>query len=360
MKILITGICGFAGSTLSCALIERCEGLQICGFDNLSRKGSETNIESLRALGVNLHIGDLLDRDFLATLPPADFILDCAANPSVLAGVDGKTSSRGVIEQNLFGTVNLLELCKEWQVGFSLLSTSRVYSINDLLKIPLRVEDAAFLPERSVPAASVAGVTEDFSTAPPVSLYGATKIASELLALEYGEAFDFPVWINRCGVLAGAGQFGRADQGIFSYWIHSWRAQRPLRYIGFGGVGHQVRDCLHPRDIAPLLIQQFQSSSSSSQQPAIVNLSGGAKNSMSLAQLTRWCRSRLGPHPSFPDNAPAHGNASSRPYDIPWLVLDHTRATNSWQWSPAADLEAILEEIAAHAETHPHWLDSVS
>ena len=36
------------------------------------------------------------------------------------------------------------------------------------------------------------------------------------LILEYGECFGFPVWINRCGVLAGAGQFGKADQGIFS------------------------------------------------------------------------------------------------------------------------------------------------
>lgn len=359
MKVLITGICGFAGATLARAFLERTEGLQILGFDNLSRKGSKTNIELLRALGVNLHIGDLLDRDFLATLPPADFILDCAANPSVLAGVDGKTSSRGVIEQNLFGTVNLLELCKKWQAGFSLLSTSRVYSINDLLKIPLRVEDAAFLPERPVSAASVAGVTEDFSTAPPVSLYGATKITSELLALEYGDAFDFPVWINRCGVLAGAGQFGRADQGIFSYWIHSWRGQRPLRYIGFGGAGHQVRDCLHPQDIAPLLVQQFQTSSSP-RQPAIVNLSGGAKNSMSLAQLTRWCRARLGPHPLFSNDTSPPTPSSTRPYDIPWLVLDHTRAINSWQWSPTTPLETILEEITTHAEANPHWLDMTS
>ena len=49
---------------------------------------------------------------------------------------------------------------------------------------------------------------------------GASKLASEQLILEYGNSFDFPVWINRCGVLAGAGQFGKADQGIFSYWIH--------------------------------------------------------------------------------------------------------------------------------------------
>src|SRR5207302_1174559 len=102
-----------------------------------------------------------------------------------------------------------------------------------------------------------AGVSETYSTAPPISLYGATKLASECLALEFGETFGFPVWINRCGVLAGAGQFGRSDQGIFSYWIHSWAKRQPLRYIGFDGKGSQVRDCLHPRDIVPLLREQM-------------------------------------------------------------------------------------------------------
>jgi len=70
---------------------------------------------------------------------------------------------------------------------------------------------------------------------PPLSLYGSTKLASETLALEYGAAYGFPVWINRCGVLAGAGQFGTAKQGIFLFWLHAWHSRRPLRYIGFGG-----------------------------------------------------------------------------------------------------------------------------
>ena len=90
-----------------------------------------------------------------------------------------------------------------------------------------------------------------------MSLYGATKLASEQLALEYGSTYGFPVWVNRCGVLAGAGQFGRADQGIFAYWVNSWLRERPLRYIGFGGHGHQVRDCLHPADLVPLIERQM-------------------------------------------------------------------------------------------------------
>src|SRR6266540_7500214 len=79
------------------------------------------------------------------------------------------------------------------------------------------------------------GVAENFSTSPPLSLYGATKLASEVMALEYGEAFDLPIWINRCGVLAGAGQFGQPDQGIFAFWINSYLRRQPLKYIGFDG-----------------------------------------------------------------------------------------------------------------------------
>src|SRR5439155_1377744 len=96
------------------------------------------------------------------------------------------------------------------------------------------------------------GVAENFPITPPVSLYGATKLASEVIALEYGEAFGLPIWINRCGVLAGAGQFGIPDQGIFAFWINSYLRRRPLKYIGFDGQGHQVRDCLHPRHVAAL------------------------------------------------------------------------------------------------------------
>jgi CDP-paratose 2-epimerase len=79
------------------------------------------------------------------------------------------------------------------------------------------------------------GVSENFSTTAPISLYGATKLASEVMALEYATMFDFPLWIDRCGVIAGAGQFGKPDQGIFSFWIYQWLLGKPLKYIGFGG-----------------------------------------------------------------------------------------------------------------------------
>ncbi len=322
MRFLISGVCGFVGSTLAKELLAR--GHAVAGFDNFIRPGSETNRAELKALGVKLHHADLRAASDVDALPDADFVLDAAANPSVLAGVDGKTSSRQLVEHNLGGTINVLEYCKARKAGFILLSTSRVYAIAPLAALPVAVRADAFVPD-------------------------ATKLASEAMALEYGETFGFPVFVNRCGVLAGAGQFGRADQGIFAYWINAWRQKRPLKYLGFGGHGHQVRDCLHPRDLVPLLEQQVAAGKLVAGD-RLVNVSGGAASAMSLKQLSDWCAQRFGPHSVVQDGTP-------RPFDIPWIVLDHAKATRVWGWRPATPTAAVLEEIARHAEANPGWLE---
>ena len=348
MKILISGICGFAGSHLARYLLECHDGITILGVDNLARVGSETNRLPLKQLGVQLFHGDIRVASDLETLPAADWVIDAAAQPSVLAGRDGKTSTRQLLEHNLLGTVNLLEYCRSASAGFILLSTSRVYSIPALAQLPLREESAAFTLDTSrllSSAVSPAGVCEGFSLEAPISLYGATKLASERLAQEYAAGFQLPVWINRCGVLAGAGQFGTTEQGIFSYWLHAHAARRTLKYLGFGGHGYQVRDALHPRDLARMVDFQLRTSESG----RLMNVSGGQANSMSLAQLTEWCDQRFGPHTPVADG-------SERPYDVPWLILDSREAFGLATWKPEISLQQILEEIARHAESHPDWL----
>ena len=351
MKLLISGICGFVGSSLAAGLREADPALEVFGFDNFIRPGSETNRLRLRELGISVGHADVRSASDMATLPAADWVLDAAALPSVLAGVDGRSSSRQLVEHNLGGTINLLEYCREHRAGFLLLSTSRVYSIAPLAALPLRVKRGAFTPdaEQPLPAGiSAAGVSESFSTIPPLSLYGSTKAASETLALEYGSTFGFPVWVNRCGVLAGAGQFGQAEQGIFSFWIHAWAAKKALRYIGFEGTGAQTRDALHPRDLLPLLRAQM-AADHTGDRPRIINAAGGAAQAMSLAQLSAWCAERFGPREIAADLRP-------RPFDVPWLILDSALAAQTWDWRPATSLLAILDEIADHAAAHPEWL----
>ncbi|MFN9959815.1 MAG: CDP-tyvelose epimerase, partial [bacterium] len=73
----------------------------------------------------------------------------------------------------------------------------------------MAVRNQAFLPAAGAGARGLApvGLTEEFPTGAPIALYGATTLASEVLALEYGDPVGLPVFVNRCGVLAGAGQF---------------------------------------------------------------------------------------------------------------------------------------------------------
>ena len=349
LKILLTGAAGFAGSNISRSILEHLRDVEIFGFDNLSRSGSQMNVKLVEALGVRLIRGDARVQSDLDSMPKVDWVIDCAANPSVLAGLDGQVSSRQVMEHNLIGTINLLEYCKKHRAGLILLSTSRVYSAKELSQLPVNIESDSFTLNQSYSDSGISpkGISEDFPTSAPISLYGASKLASETLILEYGESFDFPVWINRCGVLAGAGQFGKADQGIFSYWIHSFLEKKPLKYIGFGGSGFQVRDALHPRDLVSLLIKQMQEPDRNASK--IINLGGGIRNSISLKELSSWCTERFAPNEVL-------ASREERPVDAPWIVMDSSVARDVWDWTPQTTLNEILKEIANHAESNPKWL----
>jgi CDP-paratose 2-epimerase len=168
------------------------------------------------------------------------------------------------------------------------------------------------------------------------------------MALEYGAAFGFPVWITRCGVLAGAGQFGTPEQGIIAFWVNAHLRRRPLRYIGFHGKGHQARDAFHPRDLAALLVAQMNTLRADGQR--VYTAGGGTSNTISLAQLTAWCDERFGCHK--PEIDP-----QIRPYDVPWVAMDNRNAAKDFNWRLEMSLPEILDEVAVHAETHPTWLD---
>jgi CDP-paratose 2-epimerase len=347
MKLLITGIAGFAGTRLAHAFLAAKSELEIWGIDNLSRRGSEHNLAGLEKVGCHVIHGDIRCPTDLEAMPQVDWVIDCAANPSVLAGLDGGAGS--LVGHNLTGSLNLLEKCRRDSAGFILISTSRVYSIEALNELPLATAPTRFELNVGVPdGAGPDGIREEFSTAAPVSLYGATKIASEVMALEYGHTFGLPIRINRCGVIAGAGQFGKIDQGIFSYWIHSYRERSPLKFIGYGGSGRQVRDCLHPHDLARIVLAQIDAGTGGGP-PSICNVSGGVENSMSLKELNSWCEDRFGQHAvaAQPEN---------RRLDVAWLVLDSSSAAKKWHWQPELPVCKILDEIADFAGAHPNWL----
>ena len=148
--------------------------------------------------------------------------------------------------------------------------------------------------------------------------------------------------------MTGAGQFGTPEQGIFAFWVNAHLRRRPLQYIGFDGMGKQVRDALHPGDLAALLREQMSAGKRGGNR--VYTAGGGPQNAMSLAQLTSWCNDRFGTHVPTADCRP-------RPYDIPWIVMDNSSANDDFGWWPERRLTAVLEEIAGHAERHPEWLE---
>jgi len=354
MTIIITGAAGFVGLEITKYLRASNSNIHLIGIDNLSRRGSEYNIAALKQLGCTFYHGDVRNKEDIDDLPKADWIIDCAANPSVLAGLT--SGSLGLVNNNLTGTIYLLEKCKKDQAGFIMLSTSRVYSIEALNKIVLQETETSFAisNESSYQTGfSAKGVAEGFSTHSPISLYGATKLASEVLALEYHYTFGFPVWINRCGVIAGAGQFGKIDQGIFSFWIYQYLLGKPLSYIGYGGTGKQARDLFHPCDVFSLIEKQMAASTNNTA-PKIVNIGGGVSNTMSLAELDMFCKENIA------NDKLINSITENRSFDIPLYVTDYSLATEHWGWKPTKTSTDILHEILQYAQSNIEHIKRIS
>ena len=336
MRILITGGAGFVGSNLA-LLFAKTPGSAVTAFDNLHRRGSELALPRLREGGVSFVHGDIRNPEDLDNLPAADLLIECSAEPSVHAGYDG--GARYLVNTNLTGTFNCLEYARRHGTAIVFLSTSRVYSIPALRALPLRVEGQRLaLPAGEAGAGwSERGINEDFPTGAPRSLYGTTKLASELLIEEYNAAFGLRTIINRCGVITGPWQMGKVDQGFFVLWAACHLYGRPLRYTGFGGKGHPVRDVLHVADLFDLI--SLQTAALDQHAGRSYNVGGGIQTSISLAELTDLCRARTASRLE-PGEDP-----TTRPADIPYYVTDHGAVTRATGWTPKRSVEMILEEV---------------
>lgn len=347
MNILVTGCAGFVGSTICLEIRRNRPDWKVFGIDNLSRVGSEVNVSRLCDAGVTFYRGDVRCETDFESFRDIDYVIDAAANPSVLAGTSG-SSPRQVIDQNLIGTINTLEFCRRSRCGFILLSSSRVYSIFDLRDLQLVEGKSRYIYATDVPGngCSSEGISELFPTKPPISIYGVTKLASEYLAMEYSASYGFPVWIDRCGVLSGEGQFGVASQGIISFWIGMLHAGLPLKYTGQGGRGFQVRDVLHPVDLCRLLLKQVETKQSTCE---VFNVSGGISSSFSLYELTEYCHRR-----GFGNEV--QSQMDDRLYDVPHVVLDSRNVNAQFDWYPIISRDEIFDRVIEFTVAHPEWL----
>jgi len=336
-RVLITGGAGFVGSTLGLGLAHRYPNWKITALDNLKRRGSELNLPRLTEGGVQFIHADVRN---IEDLPPSvlqpDLIIECSAEPSVL---EGYTSPGYVLQTNLMGTVNCLELARQTQADVIFLSTSRVYPIAHLNQLHFESDDTHFriLDHQELPGISAEGVSEDFPLEGARSLYGSTKLASELLITEFAYAYGLRTLINRCSVLTGPWQMGKVDQGVFVFWVASHYFRHPLQYLGYGGTGKQVRDCLHIQDLLDLIDIQIHRIDELKGQT--FNVGGGRANALSLSQTTELCRKITG------QVVPIRQVPQARMGDVPIFISDTRKVTAATGWKPQWDVVSTLSDI---------------
>ncbi|MFI5394403.1 MAG: NAD-dependent epimerase/dehydratase family protein [Candidatus Binatia bacterium] len=348
--VLLTGGAGFVGATLALHLKAERPATRVIALDNLRRRGGELNLPRLKAAGVEFVHGDVRNPEDL-DLPPADLVIECSAEPSVLAGY--AASPEYVLRTNLVGTLNVLEYCRRQQAALLFLSTSRVYPLELLRAIRLLEGPARFeiAREQACPGISAQGVGEAFPLTGARSLYGATKLASELFIEEYREAYGIRAVINRCGVLAGPWQMGKVDQGVVVLWVARHVYGGALSYIGFSGSGKQVRDVLHIADLCELVALQIAQLETLDGQ--VLNVGGGPGTSISLLELTDICERVTGNRIHI-DRVPQDRHA-----DVPLYISDISKIRAVTRWTPTRSIEDIVRDIFDWIRAHQTVLASI-
>ncbi len=346
-SILITGGAGFVGSSLALHLKARWPRSRIVSMDNLYRRGSELNVPRLENAGIEFAKGDIR---FTAEFPPGpfEFILECSAEPSVLAGYGGPPAAAALerfgaprdylMETNLMGAYRCLEQAREWRAKMIFLSTSRIYPISLLEKHPW-IEQPSRFAWRDIPGAAISsrGVTENCALDAARSLYGWTKFAAEGLIEEYRAGFGLFAAINRCSVIAGPWQMGKVDQGVVALWVLRHYFGKPLKYIGYGGSGKQVRDVLHVDDLCEFIAEQI--SDFAKWDGWLGNVGGGLPISASLQELTALCQKIVG------RAVPIAAEPENRQADLRIFLADCSRLLSKTDWRPKRGVEEIVADV---------------
>ncbi len=324
MNILITGGCGFIGTNLSIFLNNK--GYKISTIDNFQRSGSKFNYKILKKYKIKNYNIDISNYSKIKKLPKFDIIIDSCAEAAVEAS---KNEIDRVINTNLYGTFNILKKAKKDQAKIIFLSSSRVFSINKLNSLIKNKNIKKSLKIKKK-------INEKFNTNDPKSIYGFTKLASEMLIEEFSYAFNLKYIINRCGVISGPLQFGKQDQGFISLWIWRHLNKKKLSYIGYGGLGNQVRDVLHITDLCKLIDLQILKIKKIHNDT--FNLGGGSKSFISLKNLTKICQNLTG------EKIKISSNKRTSIYDIPIYITDNTKISKTYGWKPKKNIFEIVND----------------
>ena len=337
MRILVTGGGGFVGSNICLSLRNKYPQYTITAFDNLKRRGSELNLKEFKEKDIQFIHGDIRNLEDFSQIDSFDVMIEASAEPSVLAGLNSDPTY--VINNNLFGSINCLNACIKNDAKLVFLSTSRVYPIE-------RIESANFIEEETrftfdkiqqQNGISEKGISEELSLDGARSFYGTTKLSTELFIKEYVEYYNLKASIIRYGVIAGPRQMGKTDQGVVTLWVakHYWKQK--LSYIGYGGLGKQVRDILHIDDLFDLVDKQIHEMEKFNN--TVFNAGGGVLGSVSLLEMTKLCQQITG------NTINIDSEIVNRPADLRIYITDNSKLESHLLWKPKHNAESTLLEI---------------
>ena len=324
MKILITGGCGFVGTNL--ALFLKQKNHKISSLDNLSRKGSKYNLKLLNNEKIKNYRIDIENDRKILKIPKFDLIIDCCAEAAVEVS---KNNFEKVINTNLLGTINILKKAKIDKSKIIFLSSSRVYPINSLKDLVDKKKLKKSLKINKM-------FNENSNINGPKTIYGVTKLASEMFIEEFSYAFKMKYIINRCGVISGPLQFGKQDQGFISLWIWRHLIKKKLSYIGYEGLGNQVRDVLHIDDLSELINIQIKNLNKINN--TLFTVGGSKKSYTSLKKLTEICQKITGNKLSMSKIK------KTSIYDIPYFITDNSKVTRTYGWKPKKNITNIIKD----------------
>lgn len=337
MKALITGSAGLVGSACVELLCEH--GWEVAGVDSNARAeffgpaGSTAPViwDLLKKfLKQYRHQGaDIRDRHGIETLVRAerpDFIIHAAAQPSHDKAAEIAFDD---FDTNAVGTLNLLEAARRHcpATPFCFTSTNKVYGDRPNL-IPM-VEE----PKRYA-YADCLGVAEEMPVDQCLhSLFGASKLAADVLCQEYGRYFNMPVGVFRGGCLTGPQHAAVPLHGYLAYIVECAVTGKPYTIHGYKG--KQVRDQLHARDVASLFLEFYEHPRCGE----VYNMGGGRENSISILE-TIDALAAVGHHLKW------EYSEAARKGDHICYVTDLSKVRTHYpNWTIEHDLESILTEV---------------
>ena len=341
---VITGSAGLIGSEASASFAGI--GLDVVGIDNDMRKtffGEEASTSwnrqrlqrqlgrQYKHLSVDIRDHQEIDTLFRSMGRAVTLIVHTAAQPSHdWAARDPQMD----FHINAVGTLNLLEAARKYapEAAFIFTSTNKVYG--DLPnRLPLVEEELRFDVDPSHPYAS--GIPEDMSIDQSMhSVFGASKVAADVLVQEYGRYFGLRTACFRGGCLTGPNHAGAPLHGFLSYLMKC--AMTGLPYTVYGYKGKQVRDNIHSAD----LISAFHEFFAQPRVAEVYNIGGGRFSNCSMREAIALCEELSGREMNFVYDD------RNRAGDHIWWISDTSKFQRHYPgWTPQRDVRQILEEI---------------